>query len=245
MTHVSAVKRIYYAYLGRMYWFAFQSQWRQIGGFTVSSWLRFLSLVLFFAAFGWGWPLPVLLLTFLLMGWIWISYWRAGRAGYMRFVPDPAAINGETEPPGLADGERVNLYASGLYAVIDREESVLLRPSEYWRSAAGEHSVMVKNQSNKFLYQFFQTETLQAVEPGWLIFAKEPLSTLAVTFWQTWGPDHIEAASTYLIDNDESGNNKPKLKSRTIYFTFTDTAVAKQVLKKLTDDVSPDFSDND
>lgn len=241
MRHVPAVKRIYYAYLGRMYWFAFQSQWRQIAGFAGSSWLRFLALVLFLAAFGWGWPLPVLLLTFLLMCWIWLAYWLAGRAGYMRFVPDPTAISGGSEPPVLADGTRVKLYASGRYAVVDREESVLLRPSEYWRSTGGEHSVMVARQGSKFLYQFFQAGTLQAVEPGWLIFGKEPLATLAVTFWQTWGPDHIEAASTYLIDHDEPGDHKQKLKSRTIYFTFTDTAVAQQVQKKLRDDLPSDY----
>lgn len=241
MANISMIKRLYYSYLGSLFAFTFRSQYKQILWFSAASWLKFLSLLFFFAAFGFSWGLPILIFAFVLMVWIWASYWWAGRQGYVRFVPntntDLSAVDlaGEGIAP-LADGAHVKLYASGTYALVDREEKVLLRPSEYWRSATGDHGVMVSHFNNKFLYQFFQADTLDTVQPGWLIFGKEPLSTVAITFWQTWGPDNAEDVSTYMIGGGETENKQRK--KQTIYFTFEDTAVEKQVMAKLLPDLT-------
>lgn len=236
MTNVSPLKQAYYTYLGRLFWFTYHTQQRPFLGFLLSSWLKFLALVLFLAAFGGNWGLPLWAATFLLLAWIWLSYWRAGKAGYMRFNPDMTTVAAADNVPELAAGKHVDLYASGLFAVMDREERVLLRPSEYWRAASGEHGVMVQQPNKKFLYQFFRAETLEALQPGWLIFGKEPLRTVAVSFWQTWGPDYDESDSPYVVGEAKVHNDKRQ--ARTIYFTFTDTAVENQVVQKLLEDIA-------
>jgi hypothetical protein len=227
MQNLPFSRQLYYAYLGRAFAFAYHTRWQQFLGYSLSSssWIKFLTLVLWLVAFIWRWGTVTLILLFTLMVGVQIFYWRAARQGYQRFVPAKTAVLPGTLSP-LPKGQRVSLFATGTYALADREDAVVLRPAEYWVSRRGEHSVMVSQYPNKYLYQFFQPETLQTVQPGWMVFGKTPLPTLAITFRQTWGPTHADGATTYTVGG-EAKNSKGK--NLTIYFTFADTAVQNQV----------------
>jgi hypothetical protein len=226
MQNLSPSKQLYYAFLGRAYAFAYQTHWRRFLGYRISSWLKFLTIVLFLAVLVQRRGTIPLALTLSLVAAVQIFYWRTAKSGYHRFLADDTVVP-PTEAEPLASGQRVKLFASGLFALVDREERVLLRPAEFWRSGKGEYSVMVNQYPQKYLYQFFRPETLQNVQPGWLIHGRSPLPTLAITFWQTWGPEQANEVVTYMVGGGVE--EKSKRKSCTIYFTFTDTAVQDQV----------------
>jgi hypothetical protein len=230
MHNLSLPKRLYYAYLGWAFAITYRTAHYRFLGYTISSWLKFLSVMLFLAALVLRWGQPAIALTLLLVMWIYFSYWRAARQGYNRFVADATAVP-PTDSPPLPPGQRVPLYATGTFAVVDREQSVLLRPAEYWLSGNGEHSVMVNEYEKKYLYQFFRAETLQSVQAGWMIFGRKPLRALAVTFLPTWGPDYTDDVVTYMVGGGVNENHKDK--KRTIYFAFEDTAVENQVWQTL------------
>ena len=117
-------------------------------------------------------------------------WWRAGEAETA--VPPPNTTS------TLAPHEKVQVRASGRYAVTDKSETLLLiKPAHYWHVPLGDHIVMVEHQPQNFLYQFFNAKTLQKVESGWILFGKTPLSTLAITFLENWGPDHSNNALMY------------------------------------------------
>jgi len=231
MQNLSLPKRIYYAYLGRAFAFAYRSQWRRFLGYAISSWLKFIAITFFLSALVLRWGQPLITLALLLVVWIYFSYWRAAKLGYSRFVADETAVPTANNTGALDPGQRASLYASGIFAVVDREQSVLLRPAEYWLSPNGEHGVMVNEHTTKYLYQFFQANTLQTVQPGWMIFGKKPLRTLAISFLPTWGPANSDDVVTYMVGGGVNETNKGKI--RTIYFTFEDTAVESQVWQTL------------
>ncbi len=230
MHNLSLPKQLYYVYLGWAFAIAYRTTRQQFLGYAISSWLKFFAVMLFLAALGLRWGQPAITLTLLLVIWIYFSYWRAARQGYNRFVPDDTAVlpaNTSALPPG----RRVPLYATGIFAVIDREQAVLLRPAEYWLSGNGEHGIMVNEHSKKYLYQFFRAETLLSVQAGWMIFGRKPLRSLALTFIPTWGPTNADDVVTYMVGGGVNENYKGK--GRTIYFAFEDTAVEHQVWQTL------------
>lgn len=230
MHNLSLPKRIYYAYLGWAFAMTYRTTRRRFLGYTISNWLKFTAVMLFLATLVLRWGQPMLTLTLLLLVWVYFSYWRAARLGYCRFVADDTAVL-PPDTSALPPNQHVPLYATGVFAVADREQSVLLRPAEYWLSGNGEHGVIVNEYEKKFLYQFFRAETLQAVRPGWMIFGRRPLRALAITFLPTWGPDHADDVVTYVVGGGVKENNKGK--GRTIYFAFEDTAVEYQVWQTL------------
>jgi len=235
MKNLSPFKRIYYAYLGRAFSFAYHTDQRRILGFAISSWLKFMTIVLFFTALGLRWGGAALALTFLLAVWVQFSYWRAHKLGYHKFIGEQ-----KTPPRGdkasLAADEKVSLYASGVFAVMDRGATVLLRPSEYWRNHRGNHTVMVSRPGNKFLYQFFAADTLLDVQCGWMIFGKQPLMTLAVTFREAWGANQTDEVVTYMVGGGEHKNKNQK--KRTIYLTFEAEEMQAAVWQAIAQDLS-------
>ncbi len=231
MQKFSLPKRTYYAYLGRAFAFAYHTRWRRFLGYSLGGWIKFLTIVLWLAVLVMRLGTSALALSFLLVVWVHFSYWRAARLGYHRFVTDDEITAPPDEVAPLPTGERARLYASGTYALVDREATVLLRPADYWRSAQGEHGVMVTQHTQKYLYQFFPAQTIQKVQPGWLVFGKTPLPTLAITFRETWGPNHADDVATYMVGGGVAENGRHQ--RRTIYFTFNDTAVQNQVWQSL------------
>ena len=232
MDHLSPTKHFYYSYVGRLYAFAYTSQRRSFLGIPQSAWLRLGIFALFAVALigRWGWiavGLSVLL-------WLYVSfiYRRAQREDYNKFVADETAVPPPSTNETLAPNEKTAVRASGRYAVTDKSNTVLLqKPAHYWRVPLGDHIVMVEYRPKRFLYQFFGERTLQSVKRGWILFGKEPIPTLAITFLEVWGQEHNSGLWYYIGGgpNDELSHLKP----RTIYFSFEDTAVLNKVWASL------------
>lgn len=229
MENLPAFKQLYYHYLGRLYAFAYFSRRRTLLGVPHSGWLRIFVLGLFIASLilRWGW-VPIIV-TFLLWIYVGFIYRQARKEGYNKFVVDKTAVPpSETSQP-LAPNERAVVRASGRFAVTTKSETVLLqKPSTYWHVPLGDHIVMVEYRPQNFLYQFFDAKTLQKIEAGWILFGKDPLNTLAITFLEVWGPEHSNDALAYYVGG---GNNDDlsRLKPRTIYFSFEDPAIQNKV----------------
>lgn len=236
MEDLPFAKHLYYSYLGRMYAFAFFSRRRTFLGATHSGWLRFLIFALFVASLILRWGVAINIVTFLLWVYVGFVYRRAKKEGYNKFVADETAVFPPENTPPLAPNERAVVRASGRYAVTTKSNTVLLqKPAHYWHVPLGDHIVMVEYRPQNFLYQFFNAKTLQKIECGWILFGKEPISTLAITFLEVWGPDHSNKALAYYVGGG-AYEDLSRLKPRTIYFSFEDAAIQNKVWATLIKD---------
>jgi hypothetical protein len=226
MEQYSPTQRAYYAYLGRALAFTYFTKRRRFLSAEVSSWLMFipfaLALVALVLRWGWSW------IGFFLLIWIFIrfSYWRARKMGYNQFVPDREQTAPQTDQE-IDPNRKIAARASGAFALSGHMETVLLRQCSYWYVPLGDHVIMVQWGAEQFLYQFFNPRTLQFVQKGWILFGEEPLDTLAITFLETWGPDHNNNALQYFVGGGQM--DMVKLKPRTIYLSFADAAEMEQV----------------
>lgn len=219
MHDISGVKRIYYAYLGRALALAYITQKRRFLGVSWAGWLKLVTLVLFFAVWLLRWPAWLGISAAALLVWLWFSYWRARRMDYNKFVVDKTAVTPDPSPrPPLNANHKVPLYASGVFAVKDREAFVLLRPAEFWYVPLGDHIIMVEQFTKSYLYQFFDAQTLLKVQAGWMLFGKRPLHTLKLTFLEQWG-EAGEKVRAQTLENTPAAD-KQKLPQRTVYLTF-------------------------
>lgn len=236
MENLSPIKHLYYSYIGRLYAFAYFSQRRTFLGATHSGWLRILVFALLVASLVWQWGWALSIVFFLLWVYVGFIYRRAKKEGYNKFVVDDTAVlPPETSQP-LAPNEKAVVRASGRFAVTTKSETVLLvKPAHYWHVPLGDHIVMVEYRPKNFLYQFFDAKTLQKIECGWILFGKEPLSTLAITFLEVWGPEHNNNAIAYYVGGG-ANDNLSGLKPRTIYFSFEEPAIQNKVWTTLIKD---------
>lgn len=226
MTHFPPPKRQIYALYGRWLAVAYQCQ-RRFWGYTWRTWLQWLGVGLLLTAVWSAQPTAVLLLIGLALALLLVGFFWAERAGYMAFVADDGRLSALTPVPPLAAEQRVSLYASGPYAVSDQETAVLLRPATYWQAPNGEHSLMVSQPGNKYLYQFFATADIHQVRAGWLLFGKMARPTIAITFSSHWGPTAADAVTAYMVGGGVSQPKRQPL--RTIYLSTSDTAVEAQL----------------
>lgn len=218
MANLSFFQQLYYRFLGFVFAFAYHTNARSFLGAKMSSWCKFLSLVLPIVAWTKDWPGSVLGATLALMGMVWMGYWWAARAGYSRFVGDGTAVMQLTQPlTPLPPYQRVHIQATGLFSVHEREDYLLLRSAEYWQVPLGDHIIMAEQSPKRYLYQFFNAKTLQEIKSGWLIFGSAPRRTLAITFALTWGPQFADEEPPSWVASQNG--SKPKITSRTIYFT--------------------------
>lgn len=235
MNHLSPTKHFYYSLIGRLYAFAYTSQRRTFLGVPQNGWLRIGIFALFAAALvlRWGWiAVGATVLLWLAMSFV---YRRARRQDYNKFVADKTAVPPPKSAETIAPNERTAVHASGRYAVTHKADTVLLQnPAHYWYVPLGDHIVMVAYQPQRFLYQFISPRTLQKVERGWILFGKEPIPTLAITFLEVWGQDD-NASLLYYVGGGPT-DDLSHLKPRTIYFSFTDTAVLQKVWATLLKD---------
>lgn len=235
MENLSPLKHFYYSYLGRLYAFAYVSQRRTFLGLAQSSWLRLGIASLFFASLIWRWGWVPNLLILCLWFYVGFIYRRARKEDYNKFVPSATAVPPTETIEPFAPNEKAAVHASGRYAVSDKSDTVLLqKPAHYWRVPLGDHIVMVEYRPKRFLYQFFDIRTLQKIEPGWILFGKEPIHTLAITFLEVWGQDQNDSLLFYV--GGGKGDDLSHLKPRTIYFSFEDTAVLQKVWATLIKD---------
>ncbi len=220
-------QRLYFAILGRVLAAAYWSERRCVLRLSIAAWAKWFSFGLLVAALLLRLPNLIIWLLFVLFLMVQFSYWLAGRMGYKRFLPDKTAV-----PPAdsaiLPPDQKTAVRATGVFAVQDWEETMLLRPAEYWYAALGDHIMMVEAFPEYFLYQFFTAATLQGVQKGWLIFGAAPLDTLALTIQDGWAGPEDEAARSYYVRGD-SKEAKRKPKTQTIYFSFADEETLHQV----------------
>lgn len=239
MAHFSPWRRRTYRFLGRLYYGTYWLRHRTFWGFALSTWLLLLFFVLLFAAglSAWGWRGFGAVLG--LGAVVRAAFWVSERAGYNKFVPDEQddwPARAELRP--LPDNQRVKVWATGVFSLLDRENFVLLRnPTQYWRVPLGDHILMVKQAPQRYLYQMFNAATLQKVQRGWFIFGSEPHRALAITFQVIFGPGLDDPTLRYFVGG---GLGKSATSSRTIFLSFADEADYLAVWHTILQDFSGD-----
>ena len=172
-----------------------------------------------------------------LVGLVNVVYWYAARVGYSRFVATPEAVDlvgsGEIRP--LPPNQKIMIRATGLFSVRDQERFVLLQPAHYWQVPLGDHVVMVQQAQNRFLYQFFDSESLQDVQQGWLIFGRHPRPVLAITFRTKWAPQFAQFEIRFYAQDEA----QPEAPLRTIYFSFANETDQQTVWHNIVSSVNP------
>jgi hypothetical protein len=231
MESLSPLHRAYYAYLARMYAFAYAAGQRSFLGLTVRGGLTLLGLVVLVAGWLLRWPGWVLLFIGLALVWLRFSFWAARRANYTRFVANRTDLMSAAAAETLALNEKVPARATGPFSVSGYGSTVLFRPATYWQVPLGDHIVMVEDRPNKFLYQFFSADTLQSVAGGWLLYGSKPQEALAITFLSKWGPEYTKFQA---YDDGRESPTPPKLV--TIYLTFATDAERDRVRQTIVSD---------
>lgn len=214
MHELSPLKKIVYAVLGVLFVFTYRSRTRRFLRMSWRGWQNWGWLALLAAV--WARQRPLLPWGVgLFVGWQ-LVYLLCHRLGYSRFVADGTAVlpNNDALNP-IPPNQHTTLWATGIFAVRNREERVLLCPAEYWQAPLGDHIVMVKMGVEKFLYQFFDAAQLQNIQLGWLVFGRRPFPSAAVTFL---APEPDNPLPLYAMLQGFEGEKK--LNQRTIYLTF-------------------------
>lgn len=233
MGSLSPVRRAYYFYLGRAYAAMYAIHTRSFLGIRFITLARWIPVILLVIAWFKRWPTGFIVLLGVLVVWINYSLWKARRDNFNRFVPDSASsFDYETAQP-LLPNQKVALRATGLFSISGRDSKLLLSPAFYWRVPLGEHVVMAEEQPGKYLYQFFRAETLQSVQPGWLLNGRMPINTLAVTFLGRWGPEYTRFDRLY-EDGDDS--RLPPPRRVTIYLSADDIDLQKTLRQAIVND---------
>jgi hypothetical protein len=204
--------------IGLLYTFLYHTASRDLMGLTIEGLLKFLpllfSLLAWLVDLGVGWILVGIFLAILFR----ILYWRGRRAGYIRFIPEDYR-----KPPAsketIADDQRVEIHASGIFSVRNWERYVRQHSGRYWRVGMGDHAVMVDYPPNRYLYQFIQPKGLIDVVPGTLFSGWDPHPALEVSFLSNWGPDSPDVDFMFYSRKE---NGKQKQIDRRIYLAFED-----------------------
>lgn len=220
---------------GRLNAFLYHTRQRTFLGFSLAGWLKNLPLLLLLIAWLLAYHTAVLLLALALALLVRLLYAVSERAGFVTFVPDGnMRLPEEVEPP--ADHRKIKVFASGVFAVHDREAYLLQRPAHYWRLPIGEHLIMVEERPGRFLYQFWRGETVQRVQPGQVLFGSRPQTGLAVDCLSAWGPDAATPGKSYYV----GGESESAPVRRTIYLTFDREDDRQAVWRNLMRDVATD-----
>jgi hypothetical protein len=213
---------------GLLYAFLYYTTRHQLFGVSLAGWLRFLSLALV----GWAalrqWLFYQIVAVAILAVLLRFIYWRAQRAGFVRFTP--SGLPAPDPRADIADEQKLHLKATGMFSVKDREEYVLLRPADYWRVQNGDHAIMVEQKPGRFLYQFIQPGTLRKIQPGVLCFSRTSRPTLALTFLTSWGPQHATGPVTMYSPGP---NGKASMLERTAFLSFDEALDMELVWRNL------------
>jgi len=233
MPDLSLPKRLYYIYLGHLYRFTHLTSNRHILGISLATIVKLLAIALVLAAWLYDWGRIALAISILLLVWVFLAYWRAGRSGYFRFIAGPPAVPDNQDYETLAPYKRVSCIASGIFSVQNWEKNVLLRPANYWQVPRGDHALMVEHEPQRFLYQFFDVATMQELQRGWLLYGSHPQPALSVTYLSIWGPEFTQ--EQYSIFGSDTKPVEPK--PRTIYLSFPSEEIEKIICSNILRDV--------
>lgn len=229
MQDISLAKRIIYQYQGIMFWLIHWTDHFKILEIRISSLIRLLTLIVPVYMWVAGWPRYWIIIALLIFLWVQISYWRARRLGYYRFVKGKSDLMGAKDIAPLPRKNRVQVCASGTYSVKKWEKNLVLKPAEYWQVPLGDHVIMVEHEPGRYLYQFFNATTMQEINSGWLLFGINPQTAVAVKFLSIWGPEFDEENISLL----SRGNQSPPTKVRTIYLSFNNKDEENKVWQNL------------
>lgn len=216
MENIGLPKRVYYRYLGLMYWIIHWTDNQRVIGLRVSSLIRLFSLVVPLWIWIQRWHQTWLILAILIFLWIQFSYWRGRRSGYYRFVVENVDLLSSSETKPLPANHHIPVYATGIFSLKSWESNVVFRPAEYWQVPLGDHAVMVLYEPGRFLYQFISAKSMLELQKGWLLFGSRPSPALSISFLSTWGPEFDDLNISMLGIN----RKKPEEKVRTIYLSF-------------------------
>ena len=226
-------KRIYYNYLGYLYWITHYTSTNGILGMRFSTMVKLLAIILVLAAWFYKWGNPALFITLLLLIWVYFSYWRAGRSGYLHFVSGKPAKVGKQQYDKIATYRRVGCSASGLFSLHSWEKNVLFCPANYWQVPRGDHALMVEHSPHKYLYQFFDVALMQELQRGWLLYGSHPRPALSISYLSIWGPEFSEVQ--YSIFGSERKAVDPR--QRTIYLSFPSDEAEEIICQNILNDV--------
>ncbi len=229
MSSLPLPQRLVYAYLGWIYAFTRWTSTHTLLGMRFRTLILLASFLLVVVAWWQNWVSWAFWLTAILFVYLAFIYWRSARIGYFRFVPDKHSQLPEGDLAQLLPNEHVDLRVTGTVSVQSREEKVLKHSAEYWQVPLGDHIVMVKRSADRFLYQFFDAESLQTIRRGWLIHGREPQPALEVVFLSQWGPEF--ASPTFYLFGGTEGKVEPK--PRALYFSFESEDAETAVLHNL------------
>lgn len=232
MEALSPIQRLYYATLSRMYALMYALSRRSFLGIRLATWARWLPIVALLVGWVRDWPSPVMIGLLLFIVWLNYSLWRAGRDNYNRFVPLPSGPPPETTEAVLPPNQRLAVRVTGLFSVSGRENRLLLRPAQYWRVPLGDHIIMAEEETGKYLYQFFDAQSLQELREGLLLFGPHPKASLAVSFLAHWGPEYTRFGQVH-----EAGDHEgPPAKRVTIYLSADDETIRRLIRETIVSD---------
>lgn len=214
---------------GPLYAILYRTNQHRFLGFSTGGWLKNLPFLFSLLAMVMRWPVFWLAFGILLAILMRILYWRAKKAGYIRFL-GVGSKTGPTNAQLIEDNVKVTACATGRFSVQDWEEYVLEQPAEYWRIPVGDHAFMVEHRPGRFLYEFIQKGALEQVESGFLYFGRGPKPALAITFLSTWGSGAEEVNFKFYAPSKNSSSAKFR---RKIHLTFDEDADKNAVWRSL------------
>ena len=227
--------------LSQLYAVLYLTRRHSLLGVSLAAWIVILLLVLALWAFMLRWP-SWLTPTFLLLALLLIvGYWIAGRRGYTRFVGDSNMVL-DDEFAAPQDENRVPLRATGVFSVQDYERYVLEEPAEYWRVPLGHHVFMVQSEPGQFLYQIIEPQNIRGLEPGYLLYGRNPQKALALRFLVSWSPEMSREPRFYQLGAREETERVPS-EERTIYCTFDHDADRYAVWRSLLESAGLEIGD--
>lgn len=229
MNNPTFFKRFSARIVGPLYVILYHTNQHRFLVFTVGGWLKNLPFIFSLLAILMRWPVFWVIFGIVLAFLMRILYWRAKKAGYIRFL-GVGSQTGLTDAQLIEDNVKVLACATGKFSVKDWEEYVLEQPAEYWRIPIGDHAFMVEHQPGRYLYEFIQRGALEQVESGFFYFGRQPKPALAITFLSTWGSGSEELNFQFYAPSKNSSSAKFR---RKIYLTFSKDADKNAVWRSL------------
>jgi hypothetical protein len=201
-------------------------------GFAIAGWLKNLSFFLAIIAllFGWGFGIFILFVGVTLG--LRILYWIAKRNGYIRFKPG-GDIKANLDGKQIVADKKVQIDATGKFSVKNLEAYVVRQQAEYWRVPMGDHAVMIKQGTDRYLYQFIKADMVESVLAGTLFHGRQPVSALEITYQSTWGPETEDVSFMFYAPSESSNAKKMR---RKLYLSIDDDNLLHAVWYSLTMD---------
>ena len=232
MNQPTSTDRISTSLIGPMYALLYWTVKNKFIEFSIAGWLKNLSFFSAIIALLFGWGLGVILLFVGLTIGLRILYWIAKKNGYIRFKPS-GDIKANSDGKKIIADKKMQINATGKFSVKNLETYVVRQQAEFWRVPMGDHAIMIRQRTNRYLYQFIRADLVESVVAGTLYHGRQPESALKITYQATWGPE-TEDVSFMFYAPSESSN--PKKMRRRLYLSIDDENLLHGIWYSLTTD---------